>query len=138
MASPAEDIAAFIAAAFPALVPGTNLFVGQVRAATQTGEVLVPHAAVFVSDEEEDGGEATPYLGADTDCELPVTVTVRGNPGEKVAAKALAGQLRAALHLANVSGYYSCLSEDARPVYMERDDSDCPLYEFTLNVRWVE
>lgn len=137
MVSPPEDIAAHIAANVPGYTLGVNLFCGQVRAATQDGEVIVPHAAAFV--DVEDGGEAEPYQGSgQSDCMLSLSVTVRGNPGEQKTPGDAAEVLRKALHLANVTGYYRCMAEDARPVHLGKDDAGCHEYEFAVEVRWVE
>lgn len=137
MASPPVDIAAFLAANAPGLTVGTNLFCGPVRAATQEGDVLVPHAAVFV--DVEDGGEAVPYLGVRrSDCALRLAIITRGNPGEMKATGDRAEVFRKALHIADVPGYYSCLSEDARPEYVGKDDAGCHEFEFAVEVRWEE
>jgi hypothetical protein len=138
MANPSDDIAAFLAAT-PAhgLTVGTNLFCGPVRAATQEGDVIVPHAAVFV--DVEDGGAATPYLGVrSSDATVSLSITVRGDPGEAKNTYDRAEVLRKALHLADVPGYYWCTAEDARPEHVGRDDAGCHEYEFAVELRWVE
>lgn len=136
MAIPPEDIAAFLAANVPGLEVGANLFAGPVRAATLEGDVIIPHAAVFV--DVEDGGEMAPYLGVRSSDRLAtLAVTVRGNPGEVKATAERAASLLEVLHLANVPGYYSCVAQDAFPEHLGKDDAGCHEYEFAVEVRWV-
>lgn len=130
--NPTEDVATHIAGLVLGLTVGTNLFMGPVRAQSES----VPAAAVFVHSEGGDAPE--PYLGTGTsDWQPEVTVTVRGAPEAFQTGQTLARSILKALHLADVPGYYLCEAQQSEPDYVGRDDAGCPEWEMDFVLGYV-
>lgn len=80
-----------------------------------------PGLGVFVS--ALGGGEDVPFLGSSVRHRVDrVSVLVRSHVGDYAGGLVLARAVRAAIHCARPSGYYSCVASDPTPAYAGRDE----------------
>jgi len=128
-----EDVATALQSASPTVgnysASGTKtIFTGPPRPADATNGP--PTAAVFV---QQYGGGNVPYLngGAKSWRTPRVQVTVRSGREDYDGGVAKARAVRAALHLASLTGYTFCFADDPTPI--GRDAEDC--WRWTVNCR---
>lgn len=121
----APDIAvrARLAAQVASLTVGTNLFAGPMRAPGAG----VPATAVFCRPQA--GLVNRPYLGTGTDWKVhQVGVLVRAEQDRFEVGIALAREVHAALHRAELPGYTYCLVDQPAPEYLGADETGCHLW----------
>lgn len=134
MPTPDLDVATRLAAASPAPdlgALGTNIFQGPVRPPVAG---LIPHAAIFVL--ATGGPSPDPYFsvgGASASFfRVGVQVRIRSAVDAFATGQTTALNVRAKLHLANLTGYVACRVRESHPLYLGTDDTEH--HEFSVNV----
>lgn len=106
-----------------------DMFVGADKTRIPSPE---PDAVVYVFG---NGGAAPePYIGTSKKSvyRQKVSIIVRGAPQDYATAKTRALLVITTLHLATLSGYVSCLSQDSEPTWLGYDNNSRP--GFAVNV----